>query len=107
MLLKSIFIFIIIIILIIVALIIGIFYIWPYIKAILILIFNFIRRMWQRLLGMKHSHGPFHHGHGKSVENDESKDEKPTEESKDESEQQLKGEVNHQNRLFRKIMEKV
>merc|ERR1711915_703319 len=51
-------------------------YLWPILKGILIRIFNFMRGLIMKILGMRHTHGPFHHiqSHEKSNDKDKSED---------------------------------
>lgn len=101
---KSIFMTIVIIILIILAVIIGILYIWPIIKGILITIYNFIRRIIFKILGMRHTHGAFHSTHSSSSGSAERKsgDEEKGEEK---AEQFREWEMARQNRLFRRLLD--
>merc|ERR1711915_676004 len=50
-------------------------YLWPILKGILIRIFNFIRGLIMKILGMKHTHGPFHHIHSHEKSDDKDKSE--------------------------------
>lgn len=64
-------------ILVICGLVLFVLYIWPFLVMIFITVFNAIRNFFRSLLGLKHTHGPFHHpAPGEKNQKGEEKDEK-------------------------------